>query len=47
MIELKGVERTYKAGAEQTWVLRNLKLQIREGDFVTIMGHPAQASRPC
>ena len=38
MIELKHVERTYKTGAAQTWVLRNINLTIRPGEFITIMG---------
>ncbi len=38
MIDLKHLERSYKAGAAQTFVLRNIHLTIREGDFVTIMG---------
>jgi len=38
MIELKNVERSYKTGPTETWVLRRIGLSIREGDFVTIMG---------
>ncbi len=38
MIELKHIERSYKTGAAQTFVLRNINLLIREGDFVTVMG---------
>jgi putative ABC transport system ATP-binding protein len=38
MIELKNVERSYKAGHTETWVLRRVGLTIREGEFVTIMG---------
>ncbi len=38
MLELKNVERSYKAGPSETWVLRNLKLTIRQGEFLTIMG---------
>ena len=38
MIELKNVERSYKTGYTETWVLRRIGLTIREGDFVTIMG---------
>ncbi len=38
MIDLKHIERSYKTGAAQTFVLRNINLTIREGDFVTIMG---------
>src|SRR5664279_818315 len=38
MIQLKNVERSYKTGAGQTWVLRRIDLTIREGEFVTVMG---------
>ena len=38
MIELTHIERSYKAGAAQTFVLRNINLRIREGEFVTVMG---------
>ncbi|MDR3749254.1 MAG: ABC transporter ATP-binding protein [Acidobacteriota bacterium] len=38
MIRLKNVERSYKNGAGQTWVLRRIELIIQEGEFVTIMG---------
>jgi len=38
MIELKSVERSYKTGHTETWVLRKVGLTIREGEFVTVMG---------
>ncbi len=38
MIQLKNVERSYKAGPSQTWVLRRIDMDIREGEFLTIMG---------
>ncbi|MGA8043505.1 MAG: ABC transporter ATP-binding protein [Terracidiphilus sp.] len=38
MIELRNVERSYKAGNTETWVLRMITLTIHEGDFVTIVG---------
>ncbi len=38
MIQLKNIERSYKAGSGQTWVLRRVNLDIREGEFITIMG---------
>src|SRR5208337_616046 len=38
MIHLKNIERSYKTGAGQTWVLRRIDLTIQEGEFVTIMG---------
>jgi putative ABC transport system ATP-binding protein len=38
MIELRNIERSYKAGHAEEWVLRRIDLTIRKGDFVTIMG---------
>jgi ABC-type lipoprotein export system ATPase subunit len=38
MIQLRNVERTYKTGAGVTYVLRRINLDIREGEFLTIMG---------
>ncbi len=38
MIRLKGVEKYYSNKFVKTWVLRNINLEIKEGDFVTIMG---------
>lgn len=38
MIQLKNIERFYKAGIQKTWVLRDINLTVKEGEFVTIMG---------
>jgi len=38
MIRLKNIERSYKTAAGQTWVLRRINLEIRQGEFVTFMG---------
>src|SRR5438445_9020311 len=38
MIQLQNVERSYKAGAGASYVLRRINLDIHEGDFITIMG---------
>src|ERR1700756_4849785 len=38
MIDLKNIERSYKTGHTETWVLRRINLTIREGEFLTIMG---------
>jgi putative ABC transport system ATP-binding protein len=38
MIRLKNIERSYKTGAGQTWVLRRINLEIQAGEFVTVMG---------
>ena len=38
MIDLNKVERSYKTGHTETWVLRHVNLIIRPGEFVTVMG---------
>ena len=38
MIQLKNLERSYKTGAGQTWVLRRINLAISKGEFITVMG---------
>jgi putative ABC transport system ATP-binding protein len=38
MIRLQGLEKSYPYKGGQTWVLRQIALEVNEGDFVTIMG---------
>lgn len=38
MIQLNGIEKYYTNGVLKTFVLRNIDLEIKEGEFVTIMG---------
>ena len=38
MISLNQVEKAYRTGAETTYVLRQVSLDIRDGEFITIMG---------
>ncbi len=38
MIDLRDVEKSFKTGGGRTWVLRRIKLDIAEGEFVTVMG---------
>jgi putative ABC transport system ATP-binding protein len=38
MIRLSGLERSYKTHAGVNYVLRRISLEIRDGEFVTIMG---------
>jgi len=38
MIRLKDIEKYYSNKFVKTWVLRNIDLEVKEGDFVTIMG---------
>jgi putative ABC transport system ATP-binding protein len=38
MIQLKGISKYYPAGFGKTYVLRNINLEVKEGEFVSIMG---------
>lgn len=38
MIRLRDVEKSYRAGFSRSYVLRQINLDIEEGEFVTIMG---------
>ena len=38
MIQLKNVEKYFKNGFQKSYVLRDINLEIKEGEFVTIMG---------
>ncbi|MFQ5695495.1 MAG: ABC transporter ATP-binding protein [Terriglobia bacterium] len=38
MIQLRDLEKYYESGAGKTWVLRRINLEVRPGEFVTVMG---------
>jgi len=38
MIQLRNVEKFYETGAGRTYVLRRVNLEVREGEFVSVMG---------
>jgi putative ABC transport system ATP-binding protein len=38
MIRLRNIDRAYRTGFGQTFVLRRIELDIKEGEFITIMG---------
>jgi putative ABC transport system ATP-binding protein len=38
MISLKDIDKFYSSGFSRTYVLRNINLQIQEGEFISIMG---------
>jgi len=38
MIKLRGITKFYSSGFVKTFVLRNIDLDVREGEFLTIMG---------
>ena len=47
MIRLRNIEECYETRAGKNYVLRQINLDIEEGDFVTFMGPSAAARRPC
>lgn len=38
MIQLKNIERYYKSGFQKSWVLKGVNLDVKQGEFITIMG---------
>ena len=38
MIKLNNIEKSYRHGLSQTFVLRRVNAEIKSGDFVSIMG---------
>ena len=38
MIKLNGIEKYYTNGFVKTYVLRNIELEVEEGEFLTVMG---------
>jgi putative ABC transport system ATP-binding protein len=38
LIQLNNLERFYQTGPTRTWVLRRINVEIKDGDFITIMG---------
>ena len=38
MIELKNLEKSYAQGSQRLWVLRNVNLSVREGEFLSVTG---------
>jgi putative ABC transport system ATP-binding protein len=38
LISLKNIEKSYKTGGGETFVLRRITLDVRKGEFITIMG---------
>jgi len=38
MIQLKNIEKYFRSGFQKTYILRDISLNIQQGEFVTIMG---------
>ncbi|MCL4539060.1 MAG: ATP-binding cassette domain-containing protein, partial [Bacteroidetes bacterium] len=38
MIKLQAIEKYYQNRVIKTFVLRNINLEVREGEFVSVMG---------
>ena len=47
MIQLKNVERSYKTGAGQTWVLRRIDLTIRKANLSPSWARPERVNLRC
>ncbi len=46
MIRMIDLEKFYKTGAGKTFVLRRISIDIKEGEFVSVMG-PSGAGNIC
>ncbi|MFT6705975.1 MAG: putative ABC transport system ATP-binding protein [Flavobacteriales bacterium] len=38
MLQLQNIEKYYRQGFQKTWILRNVELNVEQGEFLTIMG---------
>ena len=38
MIQLDNIKKVFQTEEVETWALRNISLQVKEGEFVAIMG---------
>jgi len=38
MITMKGIDKVYSTGSIKTFVLRNIDLEVKKGEFLTVMG---------
>ena len=47
MIHLENVEKSFPLAGGRTWVLRNVNLDIADGEFVSVMGPRAPAKVRC
>jgi ABC-type lipoprotein export system ATPase subunit len=45
MIRIANLDRCYEAGPTRAYVLRRINLEIREGEFLTVLG-PSGAGKP-
>ncbi|MFK7808068.1 MAG: ABC transporter ATP-binding protein [Saprospiraceae bacterium] len=38
MLQLNNIEKYYRQGFQKTWILKNINLNVNQGEFLTIMG---------
>jgi putative ABC transport system ATP-binding protein len=47
LVRIRGLAKDYKRGVEVVHVLHKLDLEIRQGDFLALMGPSGPVSRRC
>jgi putative ABC transport system ATP-binding protein len=47
LVKINGVHKYFTRGSERIDVLKGVTLDIPQGDFLALMGHPARARRRC
>ena len=47
LIQVRGLNKTYKRGGESIQVLQGLNLDVEKGDFVAFMGPSGSERRRC
>ncbi len=45
MIQLNNIKKVFQTEEVETWALRNISLEVKEGEFVAIMG-PRDVANP-
>lgn len=38
MIQLRNIEKSFRSGLTRTYILRQINLDVKEGEFISIMG---------
>ncbi len=47
MIHLKNIYKWVNQGSNKVFLLRDINLEVKEGEFISIMGRPAPVNPRC